>query len=167
MKSLLFLAILSIAKLANAEAPAWDGVRLMDRLPNGNILLGAAYLDEADTTEGDSDNDTFALPDCDGRSAILVESLSLQATRVKPNGVKNLDAWLKKVVVVFGNGDAVIKTFDRVEGWLKVSEESGESKAIHFGRPRCLRSVSVIGEQYEGGLSRAPSYVRVVGVTPK
>ena len=52
---------------------------------------------------------------------------------------------------------------------LIVSEDKSDALSIVLsgGNRRCVRAVSVNGEQYEAGKNRSNSQIVVIGVTPK
>ncbi len=164
VKGLLVFLMLGGAGTVFAEEQIKDGVKNIQYLDEVRTLLGEVFLSESDQDEDASDNDTFSLPSC-GEKNVWINQLNINAPRLKPNGQNNLDAWVKKVVIVFGNGQTLTKDFNRSEGWLRVTAASGEVKGISLGSLRCVRSVSVIGEQYEGGKNKSDSYVRVVGIS--
>jgi hypothetical protein len=168
MKSLLFIVVLTAFSSVNAgitfasgESLEKDGVALLKESED-RILLGEVFLSESDSTPEGSDNDTFSLPSC-GWHNVVVDQVRLVAPKEKVGGQNNLDAWIKQVVIVFGNGDTRTEKYTKAQGRLKVTASGGDSLAITFGSKRCVRAITVIGEQYEAGSSNANSYVRVVG----
>ncbi len=169
MKSLLFITLFAVLSSANAgvsfgsgESLDKDGVAVLNESED-RIVLGEVFLSESDSTPEASDNDTFALPTC-GQLNVGVDQIKLVAPKEKVGGQDNLDAWVKKVVIVFGNGDTRTEKYSRSEGRLKVTSGAGDVLSIALGSKRCVRAVTVIGEQYESGKSLANSYIRVVGI---
>ena len=148
--------------IAQAERPAKDGVALSKMKANGNMLMGRMFLSESDASETDTDNDTFALPSCNGRNNIGVRGIRLRAPKMKPNGARNLDAYIKAVTIVFGNGQA--RRIQNIGERLIVTNQKGDGMMIRFRGHRCVRSISVLGEQYEVGPNRSNSVVNVIGV---
>lgn len=164
MKTIIALILVASASVSYAENLAQDGVAMFTEQANGNYLLGRTFLDESDASDKDSDNDTFALPECSSNKNAWIDGIRLRASHLKPNGTQNLDALIKKMVIVFGNGQALTVTPNKNEAWLKVSKGVSDGWTVDFGAQRCVRSVTVLGEQWEAGKKANPSVVDVVGV---
>lgn len=163
--TILLAGTLSVA--VQAESPINDGFSSIVQIKEGRFQLGRVMLNEADATESSTDNDTFALGNCSGTNP-RIKRVVLKAKPFKYNGAFNLDSLIRSVTFVFGNGRTQVVNYNDEPGGgrrLRVSEEMGDSFAIDLlGERRCVRSVTVRGEQYERGHNHSNSQVDVIGV---
>ncbi len=162
MKNIITLVTISLITFAanGAEPLQNDGISILKKRANGSILLGRAMLSESDRTDTQTDNDTFSMPNCYGQNQ-FISGIRLQAPRVKHNRFLNLDALIRSVTIVFGNGNSRQYTLNQV---LRVTENSGDGINLRFENRRCVRSISVLGEQFEVGRDRKSAQVNVIGL---
>lgn len=164
MKSVLIALALVLTATAQAEDFDKDGFAVLEMKANGNWILGRTHLLESDKSSADSDSDAFALPECNGGANVFVSGLRIAAPKEKPNGDKNLDAQIRKVSIIFGNGETREIKLTKKEGHLVVTNKKGDGFQIDFATERCVRSVVVVGEQYEAGKNHSASVVEVIGL---
>lgn len=167
MKTILFSLFAGlIAVGAQAQEPAnADGVAVGNLLENGNMILGRVLLAEADKTDQATDVDVFALRNCATNKNMRIRKLRLRAPAKRGDGTPNLDALIRSVTVIYGNGFG--DTFDMPGAGLhlKVTHNQAGIHDIDLpGNQRCVRAVSINGEQFEAGNNHKPSQVLVVGV---
>lgn len=164
MKSIFLTVVLISAFAATAGTAAQDGISMLKHQPSNAYLLGRTSLSESDKTVDDSDNDTFTLPDCTGNTNVPLTGLRLVAPKDKHNGSKNTDALIKKVTVVFENGEAFTIDVKPAKQLLKVVNNKDDGFRIEFAHAGCVRAVSVIGEQYQVGPKGEDAAVNVIGL---
>ena len=155
----LFLAVLSLVPAAMAEKPSKNGQAVLKKLSGQRMYMGNVFLKE------NKEGDQFRMPFCRGSRNRLVKAVRLHAPKKKPNGAKNLDSAIKKVVLHFGNGSSRAYKFGGYKGKkLIVTQLSGDAFVVaRFQQPRCVVGVKVVGEQWEAGSNRSNSFVRVIG----